>query len=419
MPIYYKKVKPNPNEVNFMEKGNRFSFGIRRKLANINSRSNKSDGLELDNIRMTTDTSDSPLIKAETSNNSDSNRNETNEEGFQERIITKYGSIVVVKQESNTRVGKPVIITYHDIGLNPSSNFESFFSISENKLLLESFVVYHVTAPGQEENAVDLPNNYTFPIMDELAEQILEVCKHYRINEFIGFGFGAGANILCRFALTYSDMVDGLFLINPSATSSTWSEWFYQKLNLRHLTTNPISDNCLPQAVQDYFIWHLFGNLNLPDRVTDNEAVDLYRNYFSGNYVNQHNLALFIDSYVRRTSLGISRSDKLNNFKCNVVVVCGSYSPHIEESIKMNARLIPMNSSWLKLSDSAMVLEEQPHKVAQALRLFLQGLGYTLRAFDRKRAVMTGMSLPCLTSSRLSLYPSSSRRATFGVINEV
>jgi len=243
MPIYYKKVKPNPNELNFMEKGNRFSFGIRRKLSNINSRTNRSDGFELDKINLSPDASESPLINPETSG-SDS-RTELTAQEFQERIITKYGSIVVVKQESNTRAGKPVIITYHDIGLNHSSNFESFFSISENKLLLQSFVVYHITAPGQEENAENLPNSYIFPQMDELAEQIIDVCKHYQISQFVGFGFGAGANILSRFALTYSDMVEGLFLINPSATSSTWSEWFYQKLNIRHLT-NPVPENGLP-----------------------------------------------------------------------------------------------------------------------------------------------------------------------------
>lgn len=29
-----------------------------------------------------------------------------------------------------------------------------------------------------------------------------------------------------------------------------------------------------------------------------------------------------------------------------------------------------------QISDCGMVLEEQPHKVCEALRLFLQGLGY-------------------------------------------
>ena len=427
MPIYYKKVdqKPANNELNYMERGMRFSFGIKRKLSN--GRAMGLDGLELDKMTPKAGTSaDSPLINGENGHNSSDSRfdNQTNGE-FEERIITKYGPIVVCKQESNSKEGKPVIITYHDIGLNHSSNFESFFSISENKLLLESFVVYHISAPGQECNAEDLPNSYTFPSMDELAEQILEVCRYYKINEFVGFGYGAGANILSRFALTYSDMMEGLFLVNPSATVSTWTEWFYQKLNLRQLT-NPqmVGDNSLPISVQNYFIWHLFGDLTFPDRVSDEEAVDMYRKYYAGNYINKRNLAMFIEAYVNRSALGITREDTTNNFKCNVLVISGQYSPHIEESVKMNARLNPSNSSWIKLSDSGMVLEEQPHKVAEAFRLFLQGLGYTLKAFDRKRALMTGMtgmSMPCLTSSRLSLYsgPNVGRRSTYAVIHEV
>ena len=422
MPIYYKKVeqKGTQNDLNYMEKGNRFSFGIKRKLTN--NRNKSFDGLELEKIGPKTRSSvDSPLINGESSRQNSCEDNQIDNE-FEERIITKFGPIIVCKQESNPRAGKPVIITYHDIGLNHSSNFESFFSISENKLLLESFVVYHITAPGQECNAEDLPNNYVFPSMDELAEQILDVCRHYKITEFVGFGYGAGANILSKFALTYPDMVEGLFLINPSATVSTWSEWFYQKLNLRQLTNqSTIGDNCLSQSVQNYFVWHLFGDLNFPDRVTDEEAVDMYRKYFEGNYINKHNLALFIESYVNRSALGITREDTTNNFKCNVLVLCGQHSPHIEESIKMNARLNPCNSSWIKLSDAGMVLEEQPHKVAEAFRLFLQGLGYTLKAFDRKRALMTGMSMPCLAGSRLSLYSASNsgRRSTFAVIHEV
>ena len=42
----------------------------------------------------------------------------------------------------------------------------------------------------------------------------------------------------------------------------------------------------------------------------------------------------------------------------------------------MNGRLDPSNSSWMKISDAGMVLEEQPSKISEALRLFLQGLGY-------------------------------------------
>lgn len=132
---------------------------------------------------------------------------------------------------------RPVILTYHDIGLNYFSNFESFFSRLNVRTLLSDFRIFHLNAPGQEEAADGLPetSTYQFPSMDDLAEQVGEVCRHYGIEEFIGFGYGAGANVLSRFALSNADMVEALFLVNPSATTSTWAEWFYQKLNIRAL----------------------------------------------------------------------------------------------------------------------------------------------------------------------------------------
>ena len=38
--------------------------------------------------------------------------------------------------------------------------------------ILETFCVYHVTAPGQENGAEDLPEDYSNATMDELSEQV-------------------------------------------------------------------------------------------------------------------------------------------------------------------------------------------------------------------------------------------------------
>lgn len=83
-----------------------------------------------------------------------------------------------------------------------------------------------------------------------------------------------------------------------------------------------------------------------------------------------------------------------------VINITGSLSPHSDDTVTLNGRLDPTNSTWMKvrpfqelsksfnliaeicyrnsiqISDSAMVLEEQPGKLAEAFRLFLQGEGY-------------------------------------------
>ena len=42
----------------------------------------------------------------------------------------------------------------------------------------ETFCVYHITAPGQEKGAEDLPEGYMYPTMDELSEQVIACLQH-------------------------------------------------------------------------------------------------------------------------------------------------------------------------------------------------------------------------------------------------
>jgi len=311
----------------------------------------------------------------------------------EERISTDFGEINVAHQGMDVESHRPIILTYHDIGLNHVSNFQAFFNYIDIKLLLQSFTVFHMNAPGMEESAPTLPDNYVYPTVDQLSEQIAAVCKHYAIKSFIGFGVGAGANILCRYALRNPDKVDGLFLINPTSTVSTWTEWFYQKLNVYYLSSfnnnGANTTNSFPQSTQDYLMWHHFGKVT---EERNRDLVETYRSYFSGKSLNARNLSLFIDSYIKRTDLGIVRGDKEHNFKCSVLILCGAFSPHVEDTVTMNSRLDPSNSTWMKLSDCAMVLEEQPAKVSEAFRLFLQGLGYALTAYERRRSSLRKMS---------------------------
>ncbi len=82
--------------------------------------------------------------------------------------------------------------------------------------------------------------------------------------------------------------------------------------------------------------------------------------------------------------MGISRDESTNspnlhkfNFKCSILNITGDSSPHEDEVVETNGRLDPTKSSFVKFGDcGGMVLEEQPAKVAEALRHYLQGLGY-------------------------------------------
>ena len=38
--------------------------------------------------------------------------------------------------------------------------------------ITETFCIYHVTAPGMEPGADELPDDFVYPTMDQLSEQV-------------------------------------------------------------------------------------------------------------------------------------------------------------------------------------------------------------------------------------------------------
>jgi pimeloyl-ACP methyl ester carboxylesterase len=135
--------------------------------------------------------------------------------------------------------------------------------------------------------------------MDELAGQLLFVLSHFGLKSVIGFGVGAGANILVRFALQHPDKIGALCLVNCSSTQAGWIEWGYQSLNARSLRAKGMT-----QGVLDYLMWHHFGR-SPEERNLD--LVQMYKSNFE-RCINPINLALFIDSYVKRTDMNITRT---------------------------------------------------------------------------------------------------------------
>jgi len=289
----------------------------------------------------------------------------------EEMVETSTGNVLVAYSGDRK---KPVLLTYHDLGLNYISNFQAFMNYPDMKEISQNFCIFHVNAPGQEEGAAPLAEDYEYPTMEQLGEQVQEVLNHFNIVRYVGIGVGFGANVLIRHAFAYPERVDSMLLVNASTTKSGWVEWYYQKSNVSHLRTTGVS-----QQVMDYLLWHHLGQ-DYTERSHD--LVNVYKHYFEKD-VQAVNLAKMVEQYIWRTDIAIDRSG--STLEVPVLNLCGINGPFIEDTVITNGKLAPSKTNWMKIQDAAMVLEEQPAKVCEAFRLFLQGQGFCLKI--RKIAV--------------------------------
>ncbi|NXX29964.1 NDRG3 protein, partial [Nicator chloris] len=293
-------------------------------------------------------------------------------------IETAFG-VVHVTMRGTPKGNRPVILTYHDIGLNHKSCFNAFFNFEDMQEITHHFAVCHVDAPGQQEGAPPFPSGYQYPSMDELAEMLPAVLTHLNLKSFIGIGLGAGAYVLSRCALNHPDLVEGLVLINVDPCAKGWIDWAASKFS--GWTTN----------IVDIVLAHHFGHEELQANL---DLIQTYRLHIAQD-INQDNLQLFLTSYNSRKDLEIERPVVGVNemiaktLKCPALLVVGDNSPAVEAVVECNSRLDPTKTTLLKATQPAFCFllqmadcgglpqVVQPGKLTEAFKYFVQGMGYS------------------------------------------
>ena len=114
-----------------------------------------------DDVELSTVTNTAPLNRAMVKDDAYS----------EETVSTDRGSVTVAIKGDRS---KPAILTFHDLGLNYISNFQALFNFPDMVEIVQNFCILHVNAPGQEEGASALPEDFVYPTMDELAEQVCD-----------------------------------------------------------------------------------------------------------------------------------------------------------------------------------------------------------------------------------------------------
>ncbi|KAM8883414.1 protein NDRG1a isoform 1-T1 [Synchiropus picturatus] len=278
-------------------------------------------------------------------------------------VETPYGRIHCT-MKGVPKGERPVILTFHDIGLNHKTCWNTLFIHEDMAEITHHFAVCHVDAPGQHEGANTFSTGYEYPSMDQVSETLPLVLKHFGLKSVIGMGFGAGAYILTRFALDYPNMVEGLVLININPCAEGWMNWAAHKIS------------GWTHAEPDMIISHLFGKEEIH---TNQDLIGTYRHHIV-NDMNPYNLHLFVKSYESRRDLEIERpAPGYNNrtLKCPTLLVVGDSSPAVEAVVECNTKLDPTKATLLKMADcGGMPQVDQPGKLTEAFKYFIQGMGY-------------------------------------------
>uniref|UniRef100_A0A9J7X256 N-myc downstream regulated 1a n=2 Tax=Cyprinus carpio TaxID=7962 RepID=A0A9J7X256_CYPCA len=257
-------------------------------------------------------------------------------------VETPYGRVHCT-MKGVPKGDRPVILTYHDIGLNHKSCFDSLFSHEDMQEIMQHFAVCHVDAPGQQEGANTFSTGYEYPSMDQLSETLPSILKH--------FGFQI---IFC------------LVLININPCAEGWMDWAAHKIS------------GWTHAMPDMIISHLFGKEEIQQ---NHDLIGRYRHHIV-NDMNQYNLQLFVKSYNSRRDLEIERPvpgghTNVRTLKCPALLVVGDSSPAVDVVVECNTKLDPTKTTLLKMADCGGLPQvDQPGKLTEAFKYFIQGMGY-------------------------------------------
>ncbi|XP_055926521.1 uncharacterized protein ZK1073.1-like [Argiope bruennichi] len=307
------------------------------------------------------------------------------DEKLYELDTPRSGKIKVhVQGDLDNAEKKAVFLTVHDIG-NNHSNFWTFVTHPSMTEIKQRSVFLHVDIPGQDDHADDLPADFVYPTIQTLGEDLVSILDQLKVKLVVGFGEGAGANILVRFTLAHADRVLGLILIHCVATAVGMMEYFKDRYMNWKLTRDGVD-----QTTEQFLVMHKFGaqldNVENKDALIQEYTEKLKRR------INPRNLRRYVEAYMNRKDIMSLVESQLRSM--DVLLVSGSKATHAQSVLHMYMKMDKQKTSFLKVDQVGDVLAEAPEKLAQSLHLFVKGLGFltsvTLPGVERQKTHQGG-----------------------------
>lgn len=262
---------------------------------------------------------------------------------------------------------RAVFLTIHDLGCNHTS-FHDFVEHPSMAEIKERSVFIHVDVPGQEDNASDLGDDFQFPRMQMLGEDLVTVLDFLHIKYVIGLGEGAGANILLRFGMAHPSRCLGLILVNVTAGKVSVMDYFKDKFmnwKLGNYGHNP--------STEQYLVFHKFGHQLENDEVMKDreKTIQDYQAKLK-SAINPKNLKLYVDAFLNRKDItGLLEK----NLKIDTLLLAGTKGSYGTSVAQIHTMMDKQKTQLLKIDDVGDVINEAPEKVAQSILLFCKGQG--------------------------------------------
>jgi len=221
-----------------------------------------------------------------------------------------------------------VFLTVHGVG-SSYNTWQEFAGDESMEDIRKRAVFIHVSLPGQDPGAEDLPSDFMFPGMEAIGLNLVTVLDHLRVRQVVGLGDGAGANIILRFAMDHPGRVHGVLAINTEGVSTAgYKEIIMGKIKERK---NGCSDE-----------------------------------------MNSKNVAKFAEAYMRRSEILTSMNGKI---RFDLLLMTGAGHKSLPDTEAMHQEITPGLCSIIKVEDVSDLLAEAKENVAEALILFCQGQG--------------------------------------------
>ncbi|KAJ7516504.1 hypothetical protein O6H91_22G060700 [Diphasiastrum complanatum] len=290
---------------------------------------------------------------------------------------------------------KPALITYPDLALDCASCYQGLFSCPQaSSLLFRNFCVYHIDPPGHEIGAAVILSEQPTLSVQDLAEQVEDVCKFFGLHEVICLGVTAGAYILTLFALKNKERVQGLILVSPLCRSPSWTEWLYNKALVNLLYFWGMCNFVKETLLQRYFSQEINES-----KVTESHIVPSFSRVLDQR--RSRNVMRFLQAIHERQDL----TAELKNLRCRTLIFVGEQSPFYDEAIYINSAMDRRFNALVEVQAcGSLVTEEQPHSMLVPIEYFLMGYEFykPLHLFCQSSTPTSPLSPPCVSPELLS-----------------